>query len=253
MAETPINIDLYPEEVLPHEGWPIEMSMKSVIDSDIENVLVARRVGGEEDKFSYSMRNRKFLKQDALDSFVDDDLSMNLIGGGFLPDHCRFRPINGVGAKWDGSKFFTKTDLNGSIVEDIENGSFPATYYAYNLQDRTVPYYKQFNGTKEGLQLIDKYSEKLIDIIPEENRAKYLGRIALNHKPTLCNYWHVTLNYADVDDNVIKGKKGWRKEFIIDTIKVYLEEIIPDATKFTAVFVDPTMHDINILAAKTCS
>lgn len=243
MAETPIDIVLYPEKVLPQDGWPIKMSVKSVIDSDIENVLVARRVCGNKDELSYYMRNKRFLKQDALESFVDEDLSMNLIGGGFLPEHCRFKPMNGVDATWDGSNSLTKADLDGSIVEDTE--TFPATYYAYNLQDRPVPYYKQYNSEKEGLKLIDKFSAKLNDIIPAENKAKYIGVIALSHKPTLCNYWHVTLNYTDAEGTNIKGRKGWRKEFILNAIKKYLEEIIPDADKYTDVFINPTMHDRN--------
>lgn len=251
MAETPIDIELYPEKALPQEKWPIKMSVKSVIDSDIENVLVARRVCGNEDELSYSMRNKRFLKQDALDSFVDEDLSMNLIGGGFLPEHCRFLPKNDVDVAWDGSYFLTKADLDGSIVEENEIGAFPATYYAYNLQDRRVPYYKKYNGVKEGLELIDIYSERLKDIIPEENKAKFIGVIALDHKPTLCNYWHVTLNYTDADGNLLKGTKGWwRKEFIHNTIKNYLEEIIPDADKYTSVFIDPTMHGRNLMDAK---
>lgn len=253
MAETPINIELYPDDVLPQEGWPIEMSMKSVIDSDIEKVLVARRVCGDEDRLSYSMRNKRFLKQDALESFVDEDLSMNVIGGGFQSKHCRFRPINGVDAKWDGTTLLSRSDLNGSIVEDAETRSFPAVYYAYNLHDRAVPYYKQYNNDKEALNLINQYSEKLSDIIPEENKAKFVGKIALYHKPTLCNYWHVTLNYTQAEGNRLKGRKGWRKDFILSTIKIYLEEIIPDADKDTTVFISPIMHDINAVDSKTCN
>lgn len=245
MAEVPINIDLYPDAALPKSEWPKQMSMKSVIDSDIERVLVARRAVGDIGTKSYSLKNRRFLTQDALDDFIDHDLSMNIIGRGFLAIHAKYKPINGVFADWDGVTIISKGNLDGSIVENVDENCFPATYYAYNLHMRDVPYFKSYNKVKEAESEIDKYKAKLTDILLDKKQLQYIGSIILTHKPTMCNYWHVTLNFLTADGKLLSDHhKTWCKGFVRSALNIYMEEIITDPENYTKIFIQPTEHDI---------
>lgn len=229
MSEFALDMEDYPDDIIPKSSWVMKIDIEGLLSDNIYAMIV-RRLDGEENQLTRVMNGQRFITQCAMDQMIDPDLSMSLLGGGFLLENHVIRPRKEIDIPWNGQNV-DKNTFTDQIVKI--NPAYPAVYYVYDLHNREVPYNKGYNKEKDAYKTLNnnKIIDRIKDIFPENKQIQYLGRTQINHKPTQWNYWHVTLNYSSAEDPekfIENDKKTWEKEMIKSAVRFYLEEIHND-------------------------
>lgn len=147
------------------------------------------------------------------------EMSVNLLGGKFQPEHVKFMPI---GVKdlssripFDGS-FTYSPDAKGVYMSifDIHNRIFPSA--------RKFPTQQEYEKVKEAIE--DPRESDKARLVAAFNKRKGFSketeyavryRISVMHRPTNANYWHCQIEIApDCADGktVNKEKAEWQKD-----------------------------------------
>ncbi len=113
-----------------------------------------------------------------------------------------------------------KDDWKGNIVvwpwkhwfqAIMMNESYLIVYKASRLQNQPIKYQRKFNNKKEAEEL-KEYYEELDDALitnkfTKETRYTGIGKIFLEHSPTMLNYWHYELKLEDSEGKEIDKVK----------------------------------------------
>lgn len=207
------QIPSYPLCILPQAGY-IKQIDGNVLCSKTNGLIIQRRCADH-------------IKDNALQPEIFGnnlaEMSVNLLGGCFLPEHVKFTPKGVV-------DFIVKTDFDGIYeycqdaqgiylsIPDIHNAEFPSRRKFLNqgefdkvkdaIADDTVNVEdSEINDKKRLVAAFQKFSKDT------EYSVKY--RIQVVHRPTNANYWHCQIEIAPAcsgGKTVSKDKAEWQKE-----------------------------------------
>lgn len=169
-----------------------------------------------ENPFTISADGRRGpLKPDALGQNVTE-LSVNLLGGYFRLKHLPFSPkLEYVNSNWNG------VDIINEPVEssmyDIKDKYPPIFFRIADVNNTTFPYAKEikekvdYTVLKKAGERYTKTKEELVgeEIIGafqalENKKTQVHGRMMINHRPNLLNYWHMHIDaYTAIGENVL--------------------------------------------------
>lgn len=223
---------VYPKDIVPQPQYVIKIDIDNLLDK-IGDFLICRRLNGSLDDNIIEFNGRKKLTIEALGDIIN--LSTNMLGAKFRTDkHLMYSPKGDATNDWDGKPVdLSKYNESYTIVE---NYSF-VTYKGKGLHNHDFPYWKALS--KDDI----KKAESLgIDLgkLNELSEAQFTGKIRLEHKPTMLNYWHVVMDLypQDSEDPLVDKKARWKKNmarFVLEkilTIDFEIEiESIPSISK----------------------
>lgn len=192
----------YPKEITPHIGYLHRMEISDLLFR-YPTLIVSRK--GKPNSSVESATG----EHTGLDAhFIDDrenviGLSCNLLGGAYKPNkHDYIDPVlDFVKEDWDGITF----EQFPIPAEKYKVRQGPIKRIFFRVSDihcHTFPYLKhidkdKYQSTKEKAELIFKKDQRyfiqnaIISELGNNNMANVLGRICVNHHPTILNYWHV--------------------------------------------------------------
>lgn len=154
------------------------------------------------------------LREDALEPRKIPQLSLNVLGGLFLPKHTKFKvKMNTIGdEKWTGRPVYL-VDCRNHYTE-LENGS--TIYFNANALHGALVDYERPK---------DKNSEKIYEDFHSVVNGKYKlkAQITIAHEPTNMNYWHSELKVWLDGKELLPGEsakwmKGVGQQIISDLI-----------------------------------
>jgi hypothetical protein len=202
----------YPQNILPSPTYKKILDFDNVLQ--FHNVFLLRRAEVSFEEAFFKLGDSYILKDDAIDYRRIPNLSTNLLGGGFKPNHSIFRVTRDTLAekKWDGANVYLSEHLNsytkvegGCVVylkaNNIHNVDFP-----YNLDSNPV-FHKEIEKFKNIFN--DKIEENILG-----QKIKLLGSTKIVHDPINLNYWHVELKLMDYSGSELKNANSKKHEQI---------------------------------------
>lgn len=176
------------------------------------------------------------LKDSAIEKFFTPskipNMSLNLLGGAFKPEHIKFNPKGEAAEDWNGYEYIFLLDFYNSI-EIKEEGNYCAVFFwVKDIHNCSFP--AKTTVSKESRELLE--SLKLQPIPPNGAETEVLCSTQLSHVPTRCNFWHtqfaIIAGEGKVKKPVEKPKSGYQRnaaEYAIkDLIAVKGKKIISD-------------------------
>ncbi len=174
------------------------------------------------------------IKKDILseDCVADDvfNYSMNLLGAGFnVDEHLALRQVGNGKKRWRGKaeELLSEEEIEESY--EVVEESFPIYYKVEAIDGLDIPYKRSFAKQSDFKNVNDRLIElgkqsavKVWD--PGKKEAQMVACTAVNHDPSLMNYWHVTLDAytADNPDKPLdKSKSAW-----VNEIKGYIFDVL---------------------------
>lgn len=189
----------FPKSIIPKENFVLLMDMDNLLEH--ESIFVLRR---SDRNYEDTFNDLGILRDEALSPREVPNLSINLLGGFFKPEHTKYRIINRGMQKWGNYKSINISEYLEDF-EIIENYT-PIFIEANNINEVEVPYTQHVNKD------ITKEVEKFFSIMPKPSISggKYhlQGKTKLVHDPTNLNYWHAELRLENFKGDEIKYKKS---------------------------------------------
>ncbi len=186
----------YPIRILPQKKYVRHIDVNNLYVKCQKSLLV-RRLDVDGNPFHY-IGGRKLLNEGVINDDVLD-WSTNLLGGKFKVEDVYWRQKEKGIIEWN-NEDVNIDDYNG-CYEQITSAN--CVFITINcLHNKSIPYKRKF-GSKRNLE---QYVEKTHDI--EEEAIKHWGvcdepechaTITVEHKPTMLNYWHMTIEIAPRD------------------------------------------------------
>ncbi len=172
---------------------------------------------------------RRRAQTDILDFIVPEsfgtnlqEMSVNLLGGNFLPSHVCFRPKDN--RLWPNEEVFNGeyeyyADSIGIYISinKIHNKVYPS--------ERTFPNLKDFQQQEAAIK---PKLENLRAIFQKNNKYTVMYKILISHKPTVSNYWHCQIEIAPdcAPRKVVKKSKATYEK---DALKALTNFLVPFA------------------------
>lgn len=185
----------YPIRLLPQRLYVKSIKVDKLC-AQCTQPFLARRHDGETVPFHY-IGGRRILDEGVINNDVLD-WSTNLLGGGFkTEDICWGQHEHGTD-EWDGE----------DVVLDNYEGCYEqisacCLFIAFNsLHNITIPYKRRFGSIKDLEQYAEKTNDISMDIVnlwDINNEAECNATINVEHKPTMLNYWHMTIGITPKD------------------------------------------------------
>lgn len=203
------DMSLYPDELIPQIKYKPEVSINDLRDK--QDFLISRRIDGIFEDCTYIQGGVCRLKDDALDNF-DEQLSLNMLGTGFMIDHTKFRQVKPASDKWNGE--IVDKFKYAEQVEFIEP-SFAAIYLASKVHQKRVPYDRTFDK-KSYADDLEKKLNTIQDVAYKRLGDKEMqlnAVVTLDHDSTNVNYWHIVMRLqpSECEEYVKNVKAVWRQ------------------------------------------
>jgi len=202
----------YPDELIPQVGYKPVVCIDEL--RNIQDFHISRRIDGSVENCTFVQGGVYRLKDDALDTF-DEQLSMNLLGAGFLIDYTKFRQVKPASDKWNGESV-NKFDYAEQV--EAKDPSFAAIYLASRVHQRRVPYDRTFE--KKGIaDDLEKKLNAIQDVAHNRLGDKDMrlnAIVTLAHEPSNTNYWHIVMHLkpSETEDYVKNVKAVWRQTML---------------------------------------
>lgn len=184
----------YPIRILPNKKYVRRININSLY-SLCKEALLIRRLDCEENPF-HSIGNYKILNE----GVINDDVlewSTNLLGGEFKIEDICWRQIR------EGINEWNDDDNDVDICNYIGcYEQITSKYFVYislcRFHNVTIPYKRKFGSEKDLKQYIDKTGETNQTYNAIEGNECH-AVITIEHKPTMLNYWHMTVGVTPKD------------------------------------------------------
>lgn len=154
------------------------------------------------------------------------EMSVNLLGGEFLPEHVRFTPKKvcplSVSLLFDpDGNYIYRADAQGVYlaIADIHDRTFPSARKFPNIQEyekvKASIKDEDMVGAPVSKDSVMSAKERLVGAFrktkgfskDQDYNVEY--RISVRHRPTNANYWHCQV---EIDPAVKKDKAEWQKD-----------------------------------------
>ena len=185
----------YPIRILPRRQYVDRINVNDLCIKCNQSVLL-RRLDSEGKPF-HIIGGRKLLNEGVISEDVLD-WSTNLLGGEFKIEDICWRQKNGGIADWNGGD--VKICDFDECYQHVETPYY-VCIAVNRLHKITIPYKRRFGSRQD----LEQYVEKTNDIT-KEDIAQYIGgelecraTITIEHKPTMLNYWHITIGITPRD------------------------------------------------------
>jgi hypothetical protein len=218
----------YPSGLVPYIGLVRKIEIPDLTKP--ENCFdVARRIRKdklelidlEDDYFiiPFAMRSDFFESRDV------PDLSMNIMCRDSRPEGVNYNQLGIAHDKWD-----KKTVIPHKYAKFVKHEDTVALVFkASDFHKKTIPYYKAILKKKDFDDLVsymDKEDEQTQQLLNAQfasgNKYKVQGCMELEHKPTMMNYWHVTLVLHEAGGKIVKKAQSEAQrsmcKFVIDHV-----------------------------------
>lgn len=186
----------YPIRILPKKQYVKRIDIDKLYTLCKESLLT-RRLDCEGTPFHY-IGGRKILNE----GIINDDVldwSTNLLGGKFkIKDIC-WRQIGKGITEWN-NEDVNICDFDGcyELIKSTNYVFIPL----YCLHNQIIPYRRKFGNKKDLEQYTIKTNVLDKDFIEHwttEDEIECRATITVEHKPTMLNYWHMTVEIAPED------------------------------------------------------
>lgn len=186
----------YPIRILPKKQYVNRINIGHLYTQCQESLLV-RRLDCEGTPFHY-IGNQKLLNEGVISDDVLD-WSINLLGGEFkIEDICWRQTGKGITEWNDGD--VNICDYDGSY--ELTKSTNCVFISLCCLHNQIIPYRRKFGSRKDLEQYTVKTSEFNKDVMVQWNTEDELechATIIVEHKPTMLNYWHMTIEIVPKD------------------------------------------------------
>lgn len=176
----------YPKEIVCRSTYQSSFPIDKLKISDY---CVTRRIEGKIDDNVTSFNSGEVLDPDCLGPIVE--MSVNLLGGLFLPEHTVLIQTGKGKAAWDG-----KTDIDVDGFNDcymVHTGDF-VYYRCGDLHHADYPNNYKF-ASKEPYRTYHQFVGKAIkEAFNQERTVSMPVTLLLVSDPTNLNYWHFIMN-----------------------------------------------------------
>lgn len=218
----------YPTGLVPYIGLVEKIAIPDLTET-ADSFDVARRIRKEklspidlDDGYliiPVSMRGNVFDDKDV------PDLSMNIICRDSRPECVNYNQIGAAHSKWD-----KKTVIPHKYSKLVKReDAIAVVYKAAWFHKKNIPYRKvmlkkvDFDTSLPFMDKDDKITKELLcSQFASGNRYKVWGYMELEHKPTMMNYWHVTLVLHEAGGKIVKNAKSEAQKemcgFVINNI-----------------------------------
>ncbi len=218
----------YPASILPKLNYVPLINIQSLLDK--QTVYIIRRSDkSEEDTFN----ELGLLRNDALTPKDIPFLSLNILGGRFMPEHSKFRILNEGIKKWNNRKYISLLDH----LKDFEILKNYCLVYinANGVDGQEIPYFLQ-QSNKDIRREVDKFFQHVEKPNLSDGKYELKALSRLIHDPVKLNYWHMELNIFDYQGSSMKYKgssyqKVLFQQVISDIISVNSNKEVPDYIK----------------------
>lgn len=192
----------YPSKILPNPNYKKKLDFDNITQN--QNVFLLRRAEMSFDDAFFKLGQRYVLKDGAIEYNRIPNLSTNLLGGSFKPEHSFFRVKRNTLAdkKWEGDNVYLSdhlgsyTKVSGGCVIYLKANNLHNTEFPYNLNSNPDLH-------KEVKKFEDTFSNKIVSN-EKGQQIKLLGSTKIVHDPINLNYWHVELKVMDFIDKELK-------------------------------------------------
>ncbi len=193
----------YPESILPKTNYVNPFPLKSLNHSDFS---VTRRIEGKLDENIDYVGGRARINPDCLGKIVG--MSVNLLGGTFLPEFTSFHQFDKGKNYWDGISDIKLADYEG-CYEDLESEF--VFYKLPLLHGATYPHNYRFEK-KGNFRAYQGFVENKLKVqFTEGIEVPISITMTLKHAPTNLNYWHFEMMVELTDEHKQINKEGsWR-------------------------------------------
>lgn len=190
----------YPIRILPKKQYVKHIDV-DILCSTCEHSILARRLDvceGGQLPF-HEIGGQKLLNEDAISEDILD-WSTNLLGGEFK--------IEDIGWKQKGSgiKDWDNEDVDICKYEDcysrIETEYYSAFITVDCLHNKIIPYRRNFADKASLVQYYNSTGDITKETVDQWNNNKEIecqATIKVEHKPTMLNYWHMTVGIIPRD------------------------------------------------------
>ena len=181
------------------------------------SLFVSRRVDGERRVLVRRINGLPFLLDEAFHGISVDDFSVNIVGGRFIPrKHIKYRPVDKtITASWDGSPILCpqegmyeeKRPCFSVFYSVRQFYNFPLKQEMFFQKEKDfLGYVGKLSKNKQEQVYIKKFSAKESLSLPVKK--------CIDHRPTRCNYWHMTFNVFafEDDDNPIQSETASKSQ-----------------------------------------
>ena len=215
----------YPKVILPNIKYIKKINIDDLLDN-VEGFIVSRRITGRLEENVDVFAGKKRLRVEALGNIPN--LSLNLLGGKFVDKrHLKFRQLHDASREWDGLPVLLH---NYADKYEVINNCFSVVYRGKDLHNISIPYKKEIKNKVEK----DKLQKLGIDLakFTDGELTSLQGKIQLEHKPTMLNYWHFVMDIFPQEENspLKKTNAAWQKslvQYVIEEILISKFEINP--------------------------
>lgn len=193
----------YPSEIIPRSSYRTRLDIPLLVRF-CPSFFVVRRIDGERNKLVRRINGHPFLLDEAYRRIHADDFSVNVVGGQFVArKHIRFRPLDErMTTQWDGQNAHVSSDWK----YEEKSPCFPVYYsaqqfYGFPLkQQLTFQRERDFEGFVKKLPS-NKRESKYLKVFAIGTPLSLPVKKSIDHRPTFCNYWHVTFNVFSFEDD----------------------------------------------------
>ncbi len=213
----------YPIKILPKKQYVKCINIDDLC-AQCKRAVLVRRIDCDELPFHY-IGGYKVLNE----GIINDDVlewSTNLLGGDFdIKDICWRQFGKGI-EEWNEGDV-NICDYSGSY-EQIKSVNYVSIYLC-RFHNKNIPYKRKFGSRKDLEQYTEKTKELNKDIIEHwssENEFDCIATITIVHKPTMLNYWHMTIEIRphDFESSVPRDSKKNKslKKRIKEALHMYI-------------------------------
>lgn len=186
----------YPIRILPKKQYVKRIDIDNLYAMCQESLLV-RRLDCDGIPFHY-IGGRKLLNEGVIGDDVLD-WSTNLLGGEFKIEDICWRQLGKGIADWN-DEDVNICDYDGSYeLTNLTNCVFISLCCLHN---QIIPYRRKFGSRKDLEQYSEITSEFDKNVMAQwnaDNELECHATITVEHKPTMLNYWHMTIEISPKD------------------------------------------------------
>lgn len=187
----------YPQRILPKKQYVDRIDINQLC-SICKKTSLARRLDVETEPYHY-IGNHKLVNEGVINNDVLD-WSTNLLGGEFKIEDICWRQKGDGCAEWN-NEDIDICDYNSECYEQTTS-KYCAFITIECLHNIEIPYKRRFGSKKDVEQYAEKTQDITIDVIKawnQDNEPECHATIVVEHKPTMLNYWHMTVGVIPRD------------------------------------------------------
>lgn len=191
------------------------------LQKEIAQLVVVRRVD-EEPYYEDDASGNSIIPEDIIigaNQISNDilDYSTNIIGALFTTDHLRYRVLDkALTRDWHGE------DTSSIVITDekfeANQIGWPLYFKVIDFEGIEFPYQRFFQKQSDYEEYKKKIADKTVKNALQVWRSKeepiqLQAYVHVCHRPTLTNYWHVTIGMYPPEnaENPPRANKGWAK------------------------------------------